>query len=180
MWKLFLLILITNLYSCSEGEEKSIEKPNMFESSKEHQTLGIVSNFLNSMNSATTLDDSREFFYEFYYEPNEIIDGELINYFIRDFEMIWEDVKDATPPFVNEKYEVLQGKSLLESPYGLMLSKNTTCDDCVVLIPKHRKEWRYEICIKDQKIYSTIGTYDLDKEEYIWYRDKKHPPMRFK
>jgi hypothetical protein len=177
--RLLLFILIINLISCDQDRKKDIENPIALEDKKSNQTIEFIESFLVSMNSAKSIDDSREFFYKYYYEPYEIIDGELINYYIRDFKMIWQDVQNAEPPFTKTVYNTLQGDSILDSPYALLLLKNTTCDDCVILIPKNRKEWRYEICIKNNKIYSTIGTYDLEKEEYIWYRDKKHPPMRF-
>jgi len=139
----------------------------------------LLEDFFNELSSIDNWDDTKDIFYKYYYEPDSLMEGELIEQFLWDFERLWLSVKDRPSPYLKTVYYPLYGKELENSTYGLTVMKNKVCDYCVVLQPNNNKKAVEYFCFKKGKIYSTIGTYDLDKEEYIWYRDKKHPPMRF-
>jgi|SRR5690554_1782026 len=139
----------------------------------------LLEDFFNELSSIDNWDDTKDIFYKYYYKPDTIINNELVEYFLMDFELFWKIAKEHNAPYLKNAFRVYSGDSLKESSYSLTM-RNNDCDECIVLEPLHNLDLHLDLCFKDGKIYSTIGTYDLDKEEYIWYRDKKHPPMRFK
>jgi hypothetical protein len=169
---IFMLLLSQ---ACDSNKNEGVKNDSTIDKIKYTE---LLEDFLNELSSIDNWDNTKDVFYKYYYEPDSLMEGELIEVFLWDFERFWLSVKDKPSPYLKTVYYPIYGKELENSPYGLTVIKNKTCDYCIVLQPNDNMAVEY-FCFKKGKIYSTIGTYDIDKEEYIWYRYKKHPPMRF-
>ena len=172
---LLIILVLTNSCNIDESNEHLLKKTKSVEYNHEQ----ILESFFLDLSTKNSWDDTQDIFYKYYYKPDTIINNELVEYFLMDFELFWKIAKEHNAPYLKNAFRVYSGDSLKESSYSLTM-RNNDCDECIVLEPLHNLDLHLDLCFKDGKIYSTIGTYDLDKEEYIWYRDKKHPPMRFK
>lgn len=169
------LFIVCILFSCSQNENKETGTTSIEKNYKIY-----LENFFSELSTKETWEDTKSVFFEYYYKPDSLMEGELIEYFLMDFETIWIDVNGKKPPYLGKIYHVLQDQDLMDSAYELTLKYNKTCDECIVLQPYYNKKAVLYFCFKYGKIFSTIGSVDLENEEYVWYRYKKKPPMRFK
>lgn len=166
---LFLIVFIASGCDTTEAEN-SINT----ESKKNNEK--IINQMVKELRGVDLWDDTQKIFSKYYYQPDSLLNGELRDYFLDDFHYLWEYVNEQEGAF-DEIFKVLKDKSLKESEFELY-SKNNVCDECIILL-LIKDDWHLDFCIKEQKIYSTIGSFDLDKEEFIWYRTSKEPSMRF-